>query len=197
METVAVCLYSKYSQRCREFLEHAAGGIHTLCIDHPDVRQAIAEDNHGYNIRTVPCVFIFYPDGRLEKYEGSDAFTWLRKIQEVLAQQQQPQPQTTPLQPFHEPQPQPQPQPFHEPQPPLQHLQQVEIPQEEEVELSRPQNAEDIINQEMELRRASEQVITRKQDNIKELAQMMQRQRESDDDQIQPPALYPKDRLNQ
>lgn len=197
METVAVCLYSKYSQRCREFLENAAGGVHTLCVDHPDVRQAIAEDSHGYNIKTVPCVFLFYPDGRLEKYEGSDAFTWLRKVREVLEQQQQqppPPPQTTPLQPFHEPQPQLQ----------EQLLRQVDVqPQEQEHETvldtdtGRPQNAEDIINQEMELRRASEQIITRKQDNIKELAQMMQRQRESDDDQIQPPALYPKDRLGQ
>ena len=58
------------------------------------------------------------------------------------------------------------------------------------------QNAEDIMNQEMELRRASDQVITRKQDNIKELAQMMQRQRESDDDKIAPPALYPTDQQN-
>ena len=34
METTAVCLYSKYSQRCKEFLDDApANMIHMLCID--------------------------------------------------------------------------------------------------------------------------------------------------------------------
>jgi hypothetical protein len=77
-------------------------GVQMLCIDNDDVRQAIVKDNHGYHIKTVPCVFLFHSNGRLEKYEGSDAFTWLRKAREILEatilQQQASQPQQTPIQ---------------------------------------------------------------------------------------------------
>lgn len=217
METVAVCLYSKYSQRSKEFLDdiHPSMGVQMLCIDNEEVRQAILRDDNGYHIKTVPCIFLFHSNGRLEKYEGSDAFTWLRKAREVLEANRSPPPQQTPIQ-FQQP-PQQTPVQFQQPVPPvveeppppqpfptsyekisneplditpidengIQSLRQNNIPPQ--------QNAEDIMNQEMELRRASDQVITRKQDNIKELAQMMQRQRENDDDQIAPPALYPKD----
>lgn len=214
METVAVCLYSKYSQRCKEFLDdlHPSLEVQMLCIDNETVRKSILQDQHGYNIKTVPCVFLFYPNGRLEKYEGSDAFTWLRKMLETLESQRQPPPptpQTTmlapPVQQQQQSPPLPQPQQTTLIQPPtpeqLQRLQETEesfeIMDVEENGLqpaNQPaNNPEDIINREMELRRASDQIITRKQENIKELAQMMQRQRESDDDKIAPPALYPKD----
>jgi len=225
METVAVCLYSKYSQRCKEFLDDLQPqlGVQMLCIDNEEVRHAILKDNHGYHIKTVPCVFLFYPNGRLEKYEGSDAFTWLRKVRETLNanvyQQQAPpfqpqttpiqlQPQTTPIQPQTTPiqqlQPlQPEfnpPQPEFNPSPPQQFQPSFEEPlditpiEENGIQQQPQQTPEEIMNQEMEIRRASEQIITRKQDNIKELAQMMQRQRENDDDKIAPPALYPKDK---
>lgn len=201
METVAVCLYSKYSQRCKEFLDDLRPGIdiNMLSIDNDEVRKAIINDNNGYHIKTVPCIFLFYPNGRLEKYEGSDAFTWLRKIKEILENNARPQ-QTTFIQ---MPQEQEQVQePIQEPEPMRQSIQEpLDITPVGENGIqsvsgsgTQQQNAEDIINQEMELRRASDQIITRKQDNIKELAQMMQRQRENDDDKIAPPALYPKDR---
>lgn len=248
MESVAVCLYSKYSQRSKEFLDdiHPQMGIQMLCIDNDKVRQAIMNDNQGYHIKTVPCIFLFHSSGRLEKYEGSDAFTWLRKVREALnanmfqeqqqtpIQQQQPQapPQITPIQSLQSiqqqqqqqqmmpPPPPPPPQqqqqppllqdPYGQPPPPpqppfntnnndqplditpigengIQSLQDNNMPPQ--------QDAEDIINKEMELRMASEHIMTRKQDNIKEIAQAMQRQRESDDDQMEKPALYPKDRI--
>lgn len=203
METVAVCLYSKYSQRCKEFLDDLRPGIdvHMLCIDNEEVRQALVNDNHGYHIRTVPCVFLFYPNGRLEKYEGSDAFTWMRKIREILEANARPQPpqQTFIQMPPQQPEPQQQQQIFQQPEPQQQQIFQsveqepLDITPIEENGIMQQQNAEDIINKEMELRRASDQIITRKQENIKELAQMMQRQRESDDDKIAPPPLYPKD----
>lgn len=218
METVAVCLYSKYSQRCKEFLDdlHPSMGVQMLCIDNETIRKSILQDQHGYNIKTVPCVFLFYPNGRLEKYEGSDAFTWLRKMLEILESQRQPQQQqqqtfvqppqqqAPPAQTFVQAPPPPLPQqtPIQPPTPEqLQQLQETEEAfeimniEENGIQAQASSNPEDIINREMELRRASDQIITRKQDNIKELAQMMQRQRESDDDKIAPPALYPKDRF--
>ena len=242
METVAVCLYSKYSQRSKEFLDdiHPSMGIQMLCIDNEEVRQAIVKDNQGYHIKTVPCIFLFHSNGRLEKYEGSDAFTWLRKAREIMEanmfQQQQQMPQQTPIQLQQPVPPQQTPiqlqqtpiqlqQPVPPQQTPIQQQMPPEIPQPPPFEPQLPyeqinneplditpidengiqslhqnmppqQNAEDIMNQEMELRRASDQIMTRKQDNIKELAQMMQRQRESDDDKIAPPPLYPQDQQN-
>jgi hypothetical protein len=212
-------------------------GIQMLCIDNEEVRQAIVKDNHGYHIKTVPCVFLFHSNGRLEKYEGSDAFAWLRKVREVMEAkmfQQQQGLQQTPIQfpqpPQQEQQMMPQQTPIQFPQPPQPEIQQQQPPpsplpsgqpqplptpyeqmsnepiditpidengiQSLHQNLPPQQNAEDIMNQEMELRRASDQIMTRKQDNIKELAQMMQRQRESDDDKIAPPPLYPQDQQN-
>ena len=236
METVAVCLYSKYSQRSKEFLDdiHPSLGIQMLCVDNEEVRQAIVRDHQGYHIKTVPCIFLFHSNGRLEKYEGSDAFTWLRKAREVMEanmyqRQQTPiapssplPPQQTPIAQLQQPEvqiqvQQPAPPPVEEPQfvpepQPLPMASPYEQVNNEPLDITPidengiqslrqnnlppQQNAEDIMNQEMELRRASDQVITRKQDNIKELAQMMQRQRESDDDKIAPPALYPTDQQN-
>lgn len=239
METVAVCLYSKYSQRSKEFLDdiHPSMGIQMLCIDNEEVRQAIVKDNQGYHIKTVPCIFLFHSNGRLEKYEGSDAFTWLRKAREVIEansfQQQQQMLQQTPIQLQQPVQPQQTPIQFQQPVQPQQTQIQQQMPSPPQPEIQQPpqfepqqpyehvnneplditpidengiqslhqnlppqQNAEDIMNQEMELRRASDQIMTRKQDNIKELAQMMQRQRESDDDKIAPPPLYPQDQQN-
>jgi hypothetical protein len=182
-------------------------GIHKLCIDHVDVRETLVKDEQGYNVRTVPCIFLFYPNGRLEKYEGSDAFTWLRKIKEILYQpsvSQQPPPpppQQTPIQQL-KTIPRSEQQQQFEPPPPMEHdfeppQQPLDItPIEENGIQGGREDLEDIMNKEMELRRASDQVITRKQENIKELAQMMQRQRESDDDKIAPPALYPKEQGN-
>ena len=244
METVAVCLYSKYSQRSKEFLDdiHPSMGIQMLCVDNEEVRQSIVKDNHGYHIKTVPCIFLFHSNGRLEKYEGSDAFTWLRKAREVIEansfQQQQQIPQQTPLQfqqtsvpqqtpivqqmplpqttpivqqmplspqpeiqqppPFEPPQPQPFPTPYEQVNNQLLDITPIDENGIQSLNQNLPpqQNTEDIMNQEMELRRASDQIMTRKQDNIKELAKMMQRQRESDDDKIAPPPLYPQDQQN-
>lgn len=211
METVAICLYSKYSQRCNDFLTDMDPqlGVHKLCIDHVDVRETLVKDEQGYNVRTVPCIFLFYPNGRLEKYEGSDAFTWLRKIKEILYQpsvspQPQAPPQQTPIQQLKtipRPEPPPQQQQFELPSmehdlEPLQQPLDITPIEENGIQGGGEGGLEDIMNKEMELRRASDQVITRKQENIKELAQMMQRQRESDDDKIAPPALYPKEQVN-
>lgn len=245
METVAVCLYSKYSQRSKEFLDdiHPSMGIQMLCVDNEEVRQAITKDHHGYHIKTVPCIFLFHSNGRLEKYEGSDAFAWLRKAREIIEanmfqQQQQQMPQQTPIQfqqtsvpqqtpivqqmplqqttpivqqmplspqpeiqqppPFEPPQPQPFPTPYEQVNNQLLDITPIDENGIQSLNQNLPpqQNTEDIMNQEMELRRASDQIMTRKQDNIKELAQMMQRQRESDDDKIAPPPLYPQDQQN-
>jgi hypothetical protein len=163
MATIAVCLYSKYSQRCKEFLDNVTDdmGIQMLSIDNKQIRNTILKDKQGYHIKTVPCLFIFFSNGRLEKHEGSDAFVWLRKLKESSSSEVS--------------------------------LKQEYITETSTMEQENPEieeessNSEKLIEKETDLRKASEQLITRKQDNIKELAQMMQKQREFDEEKINPP----------
>jgi len=76
---VTVCLYSKYSEQCVLFFEDMAylKGIRMLCIDNENVRRLIENDDCKYDIKEVPTILIFYKNGRMDKYEGEDAFTWL------------------------------------------------------------------------------------------------------------------------
>jgi len=177
---LVICLYSKYSQRCKEFLDELEEDIpiKMLCIDHKEVREIVMKDENGYHVRTVPCIFLFYPNGRLEKYEGSDAFVWLRKCKETREPTSSPSIQTsTPLPPVIEPGPSA-----------------VAVVDanaaERRVEMEdteKTQSVEEIMEKESQMRMASDQIITRKQDNIKEIAQMMQRQRESEEERMNPP----------
>lgn len=164
--SVVLCLYSKYSQRCKEFLDDVQEemGIQMLCIDHKDVREMISRDTNGYHVRTVPCIFLLYSNGRLEKYEGSDAFVWLRKYKESTEEETTAAP-----------------------------LPSTKAPDESTESISTisseppKQTVEELIDKEMIMRRASDQVITKKNEGIKELAQMIQRQRESEEEQMNPP----------
>lgn len=161
-----ICLYSKYSQRCKEFMDDLDDDVpmRMLCIDNKEVRDLVLKDENGYHIKTVPCVFLFFPNGRLEKYEGSDAFVWLRKIREKNI-------------------PPPPPEKTIE-EPPA--VQEIVIPEKKE-EVKREETVEEIMDKEMQMRQASDQIITRKNDNIKEIAQMMQRQRETEEERMNPP----------
>lgn len=181
MDAVPVCLYSKYSQRCKEFLDDISidMGIQMLCIDNKDVRKTIMADENGYHIKTVPCLFLFFSNGRLEKYEGSDAFAWLRKFKESVVQPVPPPPVSKIQQPVSTIQ-----QPVSNIEDTDDQTEQIQITQTEQTEQTA---TEQILEKELSLRRASDQIITRKQDNIKELAQMMQRQRESDEERMNPP----------
>jgi hypothetical protein len=172
--SVVLCLYSKYSQRCKEFLDDVEEdmGIQMLCIDHKDVRDMISRDTNGYHVRTVPCIFLLYSNGRLEKYEGSDAFVWLRKLKESAESPAPPPPPPAPLPST----------PASSP-PPEQATEMISTIISE----PKQQTVEELIDKEMSMRRASDQVITKKNDGIKELAQMIQRQRESEEEIMNPP----------
>jgi hypothetical protein len=49
-----------------------------LCIDNQEIRRVIEEDACHYGVFEVPCILVFYQNGRLDKYEGDDAFSWLQ-----------------------------------------------------------------------------------------------------------------------
>lgn len=162
MSTIAICLYSKYSQRCKEFMDEMGEDldVQMVSVDNRIVREKILRDDQGYHVKTVPCIFLLYENGRLEKYEGSDAFVWLRKVKEALNQQSPPEESNLP-------------------------------PEEEEEEEKEappvPVEPSSVPPPPFPTERGTDQIITKKQENIKELAQAMQRQRESEEDNNVPP----------
>ena len=87
-----ICLYSKFSSNSKNFVESAGNlPINFICIDNKDIRNRIISDSK-LTISFVPCILCLFSDGRLEKYEGSDAFSWLEDIKkEVQPQTVQPQ----------------------------------------------------------------------------------------------------------
>lgn len=108
-----VCLYSKYSERCVRFFEDMAymRGVRMVCVDHEETRSLVERDSPGYRIERVPCILAFHEDGRMDKFEGEDAFEWLQdrkrrmclssqrisKIAEVVPPPPPPVPQQAPL----------------------------------------------------------------------------------------------------
>lgn len=179
MSTIAICLYSKYSQRCKEFLDEMGEDldVQMVSIDNKKVRDKILRDDQGYHIKTVPCIFLLFQNGRLEKYEGSDAFVWLRKVKEAIlesttpATRVEPSPETTKL---------------VEAVAAREELSSAVVPDEFGKKVKA--NVEKMMDEQNSMRtKGTEQFITKKQDNIKELAQQMQRQRETEEETNNPP----------
>jgi len=95
-----ICLYSKFSNSSKEFVESSSDlPINFVCIDNKEVRNRVISDSK-LKITFVPCILSVFPDGRLEKFEGVDAFKWLENIKsQSPAQPAQPPVQTTAQQP--------------------------------------------------------------------------------------------------
>lgn len=81
-----VCLYSKYSERCVVFFQDMAylKGVRMLCVDNQAVRELLEKDDCRYEIQEVPCILVFFRNGRMDKYEGEDAFAWLHDRKQRL-----------------------------------------------------------------------------------------------------------------
>ena len=73
-------LYSKYSNACKNIMKHSsdqlASHIRFICIDKTDIRRMI-EKSKKLIVKQVPCVVLYYPDGRVEKYEGPGVDEWI------------------------------------------------------------------------------------------------------------------------
>ena len=86
---IAILLYSKYSTRCQTFLRALEAltddapktQLHLLCVDNEDVRKLLHVDAHGYQVQRVPCVLVFHAAGLVEKFEGVDTASWLQREQ--------------------------------------------------------------------------------------------------------------------
>ena len=77
-------LYSKFSQNSKNFtqlLERIPDDFknnikfNSLCVDNENIRKTVLNSKQ-FDIKNVPCVLVTYNDGRVEKFEGSDAFKW-------------------------------------------------------------------------------------------------------------------------
>lgn len=77
-----ILLYSKYSPQCQritDVLKHSPHPyIKPVCIDNKQIRFNIISSN--YNITSVPCVLLVYPDKTIEKYESPNLTDWLFKL---------------------------------------------------------------------------------------------------------------------
>jgi hypothetical protein len=83
--SVVVFLYSKYSRGCEKLLEMmSVMDFRKICVDHDEVRKLVIKDDKKYNIQKVPCILVFFANGVMKKYEGSDAFDWVRDTMEKM-----------------------------------------------------------------------------------------------------------------
>ena len=83
-----ILLYSKYSpfsKKIMDLIQKSAvdfGNLYSLkllCVDNENVRNYIA-NNKKIPIEFVPTVLVIFPDGIVEKYEGSNALNWAESI---------------------------------------------------------------------------------------------------------------------
>jgi hypothetical protein len=101
--TFSVLLYSKYSEKSKklmniiqnsgiDFLSIVA--LQPVCIDNEQIRNRIVQ-SQKINITSVPCILVIFPDGGIEKYDGSNAFDWVTQIiqRHTPKQIHKPQPQ--------------------------------------------------------------------------------------------------------
>lgn len=83
--SVVVLLYSKYSRGCEKLLETmSVMDFRKICVDHDEVRRLIRADQKKYNIKEVPCILVFFANGVMKKYEGTNAFEWVRDTVEKM-----------------------------------------------------------------------------------------------------------------
>lgn len=85
LQQYSLLLYSNYSPNCKKLMEIVQKniplefGLNNICIDNEKVRHQIKK-NQKIKISGVPCILVIFPDGIIEKYDGSHAFRWIEEI---------------------------------------------------------------------------------------------------------------------
>ena len=59
---------------------HSCVEYRKICIDNESVRTLITTDPFQYEIKNVPCILVFFPDGNMKKYEGGAAFDYIHQL---------------------------------------------------------------------------------------------------------------------
>lgn len=93
---LSVLLYSKYSSSSKKLfgiiesnnINLNSLSLQTLCIDNEQIRNRI-KNNKQLDINSVPCILIIYPDGGIEKYDGTHVFEWVEQSIKQITQSTQ------------------------------------------------------------------------------------------------------------
>ena len=81
-----ILFYSKYSpasKKLMSMLDDSSLRLKKVCIDNPEIRKKLSTAK-DICVRSVPCIFIIYDTGGVEKYEGRTAFNWVEEIIDVM-----------------------------------------------------------------------------------------------------------------
>lgn len=79
--SVIILFYSKYSSDSLELIRQMEFlTFKKICVDNKDIRHTILNESEKYNIQEVPCIFVFFVNGTIHKYEGTKAMEWVREI---------------------------------------------------------------------------------------------------------------------
>ena len=199
--SIIVIFYSKYSPRCTEFFDLVRDIIdfRKICVDHPEIRTTLLNENDKYSIRKVPTVIVFFSNGVMNKYEDAQAFEWAFNVRknmikplvepETPAQKESYSPtffnkQVTEITKLPE---LPQEQPAKENVTEDENLMGMKRRIETTPLIQRP--TANVDDQRMDGNRNDRKVHDKKQDNIKNLAQLLQAEREKEDAEINPNAI--------
>lgn len=208
--SIIVVFCSKYSQKCKEFIDIIRDNLdyRKIYVDNKEIRDTILDEYEKYSIRIVPTVLIFYSNGIMNKYEGNKAFEWAINVCKTIKKDLEPI-KTSPIIIDDS---------FYKNIPTLKELsknkdepQEVQIINKEESKVMEQniQSEEDLIGMKrkietspliqrndsinndnrMDGNRNEKKILDKKQDNIKLLAQQLQAQREKEDEQLNPNAL--------
>ena len=93
---LCILLYSKYSSNSKKLIDYISNSnvdlvnflkLHTICVDNEEIRKKIIKCTH-IGINSVPSLLLTYQDGRLEKYDGLNIFSWFQEIIEKIIKSQ-------------------------------------------------------------------------------------------------------------
>jgi hypothetical protein len=193
---IVVIFYSKYSSKCTELFEIVRDVLdfRKICVDHEDIRSTILNERDKYSIRRVPSVIVFMSSGLVQKYEDNKAFEWALNIRRSIQQSLMPQParvqqQSLPFQSSKELDLSPLPSAASEE--PVEDLMGMKrrIETSPLIQPSKESSLDKEDNHNNHNPRAVKGIHDKKHDNLKNLAQQLQAEREKEDAEIAPNAI--------
>ena len=91
-EIKCILFYSKYSpssKRIMNIISDSELNLASVCIDNSNIRKRIYLSK-DISMKAVPCILKIFPDGGVEKFEGSSAFNWVEEVITLITPPQQP-----------------------------------------------------------------------------------------------------------
>lgn len=170
--SIVILFYSRYSKRCNEFfnlIKNTTIDIRKISVDSKEVKQILLNESEKYNIRSVPTILVFYPNGVLHKYEEAQVFEWASTLLKPALEPTYnvfsiPQEKSEPIE--------------------VQHIEEEDLKgMKRRIETTPLFNNKSIVEEERVEKK------TQKNENIKNLAQMLQAEREKEDEHLNPNAV--------